>query len=217
MPTLQILQAPLAWKQTFLHICTPALWKLCKANFRLLFVPQCESSSAGRASPCQGEGREFEPRLSLKVAPRFCEAFCFFVPFVSFVFVSFVPVPLLRQDWLARCAEYFVALHSQLCRSVALWRGARVVESVGLENRCSRKTTVGSNPTLSAPLSPHNFTENRNSSDTEKPLNQRKITTYSTFYLAPKNFANLSKLFTLTQTVSVFEKQKRDYTSPCDL
>jgi hypothetical protein len=29
-------------------------------------------------------------------------------------------------------------------------RGARVVESGGLENRCSRKGTVGSNPTLSA-------------------------------------------------------------------
>jgi hypothetical protein len=29
------------------------------------------------------------------------------------------------------------------------WRGARVVESGGLENRCTRKGTVGSNPTLS--------------------------------------------------------------------
>ena len=29
-------------------------------------------------------------------------------------------------------------------------RGARVVESGGLENRCARKCTVGSNPTLSA-------------------------------------------------------------------
>jgi hypothetical protein len=29
-------------------------------------------------------------------------------------------------------------------------RGARVVESDGLENRCARKCTVGSNPTLSA-------------------------------------------------------------------
>ncbi len=174
-------------------------------------MPQCESSSAGRASPCQGEGREFEPRLSLKVAPRTCEAFCFFVPFVSFV-----AVPLLRQDWLARCAEYFVALHSQFHRSAVLWRGARVVESVGLENRCSRKTTVGSNPTLSARFS-HSRTENRNSSDTEKLLNQGKIATYRTFYLVPKNFAKLSKLFTLTKTVSVFEKQKRDYTSLCDL
>lgn len=31
-----------------------------------------------------------------------------------------------------------------------IWRGARVVESGGLENRCSGNTTVGSNPTLSA-------------------------------------------------------------------
>ena len=31
-------------------------------------------------------------------------------------------------------------------------RGARVVESGGLENRCTRKGTVGSNPTLSATL-----------------------------------------------------------------
>jgi hypothetical protein len=30
------------------------------------------------------------------------------------------------------------------------WRGARVVEWDGLENRCTRKGTVGSNPTLSA-------------------------------------------------------------------
>ena len=29
-------------------------------------------------------------------------------------------------------------------------RGARVAESGGLENRCTRKGTVGSNPTLSA-------------------------------------------------------------------
>ena len=29
------------------------------------FNPYCESSSAGRAPPCQGGCREFEPRLSL--------------------------------------------------------------------------------------------------------------------------------------------------------
>ncbi len=39
-------------------------------------VTKCESSSAGRASPCQGEGREFESRLSLSTLPRFCEAYC---------------------------------------------------------------------------------------------------------------------------------------------
>ncbi len=30
---------------------------------------QCESSSVGRARPCQGRGREFESRLSLKAFP----------------------------------------------------------------------------------------------------------------------------------------------------
>ncbi len=33
----------------------------------VIFVSHCESSSAGRARPCQGRGREFESRLSLKV------------------------------------------------------------------------------------------------------------------------------------------------------
>ena len=32
----------------------------------------CESSSAGRARPCQGRGRGFEPRLSLRKAPKRC-------------------------------------------------------------------------------------------------------------------------------------------------
>ena len=39
-------------------------------------ITKRESSSAGRASPCQGEGREFESRLSLNTLPRFCEAYC---------------------------------------------------------------------------------------------------------------------------------------------
>ena len=33
----------------------------------MIFI--CESSSAGRASRCQREGREFESRLSLKKGP----------------------------------------------------------------------------------------------------------------------------------------------------
>ncbi len=183
-------------------------------------MPQCESSSAGRASPCQGEGREFEPRLSLKVAPRTCEAFCFFVPFVSFVFVSFVAVPLLRQDWLARCAEYFVALHSQFHRSAVLWRGARVVESVGLENRCSRKTTVGSNPTLSAPFFPQPHRKPRLERYRKTPQSRENHNLQNPLSRAKKfckTFKTVSKLFTLTKTVSVFEKQKRDYTSLRDL
>ena len=32
------------------------------------------------------------------------------------------------------------------------WRGARVVEGTGLENRQGRKSFVGSNPTLSAKI-----------------------------------------------------------------
>ncbi|MFM2195828.1 MAG: hypothetical protein RL092_1428, partial [Bacteroidota bacterium] len=35
-------------------------------EFVLLLPTQRESSSVGRARPCQGRGREFEPRLSLK-------------------------------------------------------------------------------------------------------------------------------------------------------
>ena len=30
------------------------------------FLKNCENSSAGRARPCQGRGRGFEPRFSLK-------------------------------------------------------------------------------------------------------------------------------------------------------
>ena len=39
---------------------------------------------------------------------------------------------------------------SRQAHSIDMRRGARVVESGGLENRCTRKGTVGSNPTLSA-------------------------------------------------------------------
>src|SRR5207244_9144097 len=38
---------------------------------------------------------------------------------------------------------------------VRTWRGARVAESGGLENRCPGNWTVGSNPTLSAIVSRH--------------------------------------------------------------
>ena len=33
--------------------------------FLVIFVAHCESSSVGRARPCQGRGRGFESRLSL--------------------------------------------------------------------------------------------------------------------------------------------------------
>ena len=37
------------------------------------------------------------------------------------------------------------------------WRGARVVERGGLENRCTCEGTEGSNPSLSATLRSSNF------------------------------------------------------------
>ncbi len=35
-----------------------------------MYILICESSSAGRASRCQREGREFESRLSLTKGPK---------------------------------------------------------------------------------------------------------------------------------------------------
>jgi hypothetical protein len=42
--------------------------KVCGIDFfsTFVFLNKCESSSVGRARPCQGRGREFEPRLSLQ-------------------------------------------------------------------------------------------------------------------------------------------------------
>src|SRR6185312_3886631 len=45
---------------------------------------------------------------------------------------------------------YFPRPSSHFDRVLAPRRGARVVDRDGLENRCARKGTVGSNPTLSA-------------------------------------------------------------------
>ncbi len=39
-----------------------ALRKKCERSLK-----NCENSSAGRARPCQGRGRGFEPRFSLKI------------------------------------------------------------------------------------------------------------------------------------------------------
>lgn len=47
-------------------------YALAKANDEVsvgrtrLILPKCGSSSVGRASPCQGEGRRFEPGLPLQ-------------------------------------------------------------------------------------------------------------------------------------------------------
>ena len=49
---------------------------LNEPNFPYIFalpkgkITLCESSSAGRARPCQGRGREFESRLSLSFQAR---------------------------------------------------------------------------------------------------------------------------------------------------
>ena len=39
---------------------------IVKELFLSIFVAHCESSSVGRARPCQGRGRGFESRLSLE-------------------------------------------------------------------------------------------------------------------------------------------------------
>ena len=43
---------------------------LQNTRFCLYLHSQRESSSVGRARPCQGRGREFESRLSLKSLPQ---------------------------------------------------------------------------------------------------------------------------------------------------
>ena len=40
-----------------------------KKKFFANKIPNCESSSVGRARPCQGRGRGFEPRLPLTLRP----------------------------------------------------------------------------------------------------------------------------------------------------
>jgi hypothetical protein len=44
---------------------------------RIFATAYCESSSVGRARPCQGRGREFESRLSLKKKPLNAERLFF--------------------------------------------------------------------------------------------------------------------------------------------
>ena len=50
----------------------------------LYSIIYCESSSAGRARPCQGRGRGFESRLSLK-SPPVREGFFVGAPVVELV------------------------------------------------------------------------------------------------------------------------------------
>ena len=44
----------------------------------------------------------------------------------------------------------FCYLKKKFMFKATFWRGARVVESGGLENRCGGNSTEGSNPSLSA-------------------------------------------------------------------
>ena len=53
-----------------------------------------------------------------------------------------------------------------------IWRGARVVERGGLENRCPCEGTVGSNPTLSA-IDHHSTTESKFKNPTAQGSEQK--------------------------------------------
>lgn len=61
------------------------------------------------------------------------------IPLASGVGLGYVPPPPMTADTLCRFI-FFGTLR----------RGAGAVERGGLENRCTREGTVGSNPTLSA-------------------------------------------------------------------
>ena len=65
------------------------------------------------------------------------------------VFVIFDLIDHENED-LTVCLSTQKKREKRLNSFIIIWRGARVVESGGLENRCARKCTVGSNPTLSA-------------------------------------------------------------------
>ena len=52
--------------------------------------------------------------------------------------------------WYHRALRASASSKPPRCAENDLWRGAGVVERGGLENRCTRERTVGSNPTLSA-------------------------------------------------------------------
>gem|GEM_PF-4017806 len=109
------------------------------------------NSSVGRAQPCQGWGREFESRFPLRNRKS---------PGIHRGFFRF---PFCRAGLKEFPKRFRIFLYSHpmlknirsggkksvsFCNTTR--RGARVVESGGLENRCARKCTVGSNPTLSA-------------------------------------------------------------------
>lgn len=57
---------------------------------------------------------------------------------------------MIFMDFLERVDETRVFTIGKACKNYKLRRGARVVEWDGFENRCTRKSTQGSNPCLAA-------------------------------------------------------------------
>ena len=57
---------------------------------------------------------------------------------------------MILFTWFSRAGNY------SMNNTNLLWRGGRVVEGTGLENRQACKRFVGSNPTLSAKFLYHN-------------------------------------------------------------
>ncbi len=56
---------------TIYYVCSPksdTRWQTKPKVLQLYFGAPSESSSVGRARPCQGRGRGFEPRLSLQLS-----------------------------------------------------------------------------------------------------------------------------------------------------
>ena len=108
------------------YICTPQR-KSSNAEAKRKQIYQRESSSVGRARPCQGRGREFESRLSLKSLLKFSRDL--FLKGTIFMWCAGRRLPLLPHNKSP----------------------ARVVELVDTQDlkSCSRKRSAGSIPALS--------------------------------------------------------------------
>ncbi len=66
--------------------------KLAKIEYHILSKLNMREWLSGRASPCQGEGREFESRFALRKKQTFCEVCFFYCKMYVFIaiFVAFV-------------------------------------------------------------------------------------------------------------------------------
>jgi hypothetical protein len=65
------------------------LWEYESSSLKEeLSLSKCESSSVGRARPCQGRGREFESRLSLQKPFLFQEGLCCFYYFNVMLWIN---------------------------------------------------------------------------------------------------------------------------------